>query len=121
MPSIRWQKLTLAAAVTGGITAALTGHAAIVQQVDPSLAWAGGAIGVTLGAALATGHASLRFTGAVLGSLVSLQFFKCLPCDGSPFIMPIFGALVGGITGWTVQALRARWLSPVRHSPSYLT
>ncbi len=93
------------------LLALLVANAANVQGASPNLAIAGGAVGLVLGLAFMAGKASLRFLGVVLGSVAGLQFFQCLPCDGSHIVMPTFGAMVFGGAGWIVQ-LAIRKCSP---------
>jgi hypothetical protein len=101
----RWQKQTIYAAGLGAVFGVLTWHASIIQGADCRLAWIGAAIGIGAGWAFAFGQVSFRCIGAVVGSLVSLQFFRCFPCDGSNFIMPSFGAIVGALHGWGLQVM----------------
>jgi hypothetical protein len=92
----------VSATFVGGALALLVGHAAIVQGADPHLSVAGG---VALGVAYNLGKASLRIVGVILGSVGGLQFFRCFPCDGSPYVMPLFGAFVCGTLFWFLQGL----------------
>jgi hypothetical protein len=95
----------VSATFVGGALTLLVGHAAIVQGADPHLSLAGAGAGVALGLAYSFGQASLRFVGVILGSVGGLQFFRCFPCDGSPYVMPLFGAFVCGILFWILQGL----------------
>ncbi|MBS0261837.1 MAG: hypothetical protein JSS02_07760 [Planctomycetes bacterium] len=105
MQPIRWPKILLSAFVVGALVAVLTAHAALVQGAGVELAWAGGLIGTVCGAALATGQASPRFVGAVVGSLLGLQFIRVNTCDGSLLHMPGIGAIMGGLAGWMAQSV----------------
>ncbi len=105
---VRFAHAVVSSILIGGALTMLVGHAAIVQGAEPHLSLAGTGAGVVLGIAYSFGKASLRFVGVILGSVGGLQFFRCFPCDGSPYIMPLFGALVCGTLFLIIQSLAGK-------------
>ncbi len=94
--------LIAVSALCGG---ALLYRAAIVQGASIHLGCWGAVIGAFLAVAFAAGRVSLDTVGAAIGSLAALQFVPLLPCDGSIFMAPFVGAVLGAIAGFFTQEL----------------
>lgn len=100
--SVRNWKTVLAGVVGCLIGGLLVSRAYSVQGGTPThLLPYGSLLGVSIGVAVATRWIRARVAVAATCSIFALTFFTCLPCDGSNFVMPAFGAA----TGWGVAAV----------------
>jgi hypothetical protein len=100
--TVRNWKNVLAGAVGCFVGGLLVSHAYGVQGGTPThLLPYGCLLGASMGVAVAAHWIRARVAAAATGSIAALTSFTCLPCDGSNFIMPAFGA----VTGWGVAVI----------------
>jgi len=94
--------VTLAYRVQGGLPSAMLPY--------------GCALGAAIGLAVAAQWVRLHLAAASVGAVSALTLFQCLPCDGSNFIMPVFGFVAGWEASRLVTAVARFVASPAAKS-----
>ena len=102
---------SLAGCVLGGLL--VTSAYRVQGGVPSAMLPYGCALGAAIGLAVASNWVRLTIAGAAVGAISGLTIFQCLPCDGSNFIMPAFGAALG----WLTSAV-LRVVSRTSHPPA---
>ena len=104
-PGLPSNRLHVLATVVGATLGAFLAWRAYIAQGGEGMFFTtvGGVIGGLLGHEAWSHRVRLRVLGAAVGAIASLTGAQCNMCDGSVFLVPFLGALIGLLGGSIIE------------------